>query len=1016
MALALRLYKEENKLRPSVTTKPLPFPGSGDKQALLTEYTYSSSRMGNAPVVSGTIKWPTCLDDEWSDAVFVTLNGERFYINNTPSSSYDNTSTMYTHSVELVSERVVLDNVYFFDAVKVEGDESLSDNPEFSFSGDIHMFADRLNISLERSGVGGAFGYRVVVDDGIESESKLIQVSNQFVSEVLKSAYETYEIPFYFTGKVIHFGNYETFIETDLEYGADKSLMSISKSNSNKRIINRITGNGSDRNIPYYYPNPTPEGYLLLDGESKDKYIITDPLKFCSKVKIDKPFTLKVGEFSDDGLKSVGNFTEYIYSDNVTVDSAYKVTCKIPSGISKLTFKLNKTYGDLYMPEYIPVTFSQLGNIFMSGELKLASLNQKVYSLSLYNDNSLKIDGGSNINASVLRGAEFSVYLDVKIATTITMTAWTSQLDVFEINNVSVGTAQMATFTSEITVTGGGRCNVYLTPTFTKNSSPIPLYASFSSGEVWANESKVTFAYIKNNHIYCGKLHPGTYELRFVYRIYQAVSPTDVDLTYSNGRVTWWEYMSGGDEIDPDKSGFGIAAGQTQQIGDTLIKRIEKRVNVQTSLMPSIYRDTDGDERWYNAVNDKYTDADGKPVVFENEYVVGHPREYVHEVEDIYPTIKGMTNKFDMRIDMFSEIAFDQHDNNDVYPEDYEDEKLAGKYKHPYFFAKLRRTDSTSKLKGFNLFDCAIESETMKISFTSGHVASCEFEIGVDEESKKNPVQVDADGNLVRDDEGNVVYRGAPQDVQQNTLNNEVWIALKKEESTMGVMMPDTNNFIVPTTSDTFVILGIHLPEAYILAAEKRLEDELIKYLAENNREKFTFSLKLSSIFLAENPSIAAKLNENCKVTLIYDGKPYEMYVNNYSYSVKESSSLAEVTITLDDELKIHKPKNKEVINLINSTNNKLNVIVGASATLSAQVLSATTSIQNVTDRLITLETNISDVDISLLSANVADNSLIIATHGDLLTFLTNEVEYHDERITRVEAKTTVLVITPDEN
>jgi hypothetical protein len=375
-----------------------------------------------------------------------------------------------------------------------------------------------------------------------------------------------------------------------------------------------------------------------------------------------------------------------------------------------------------------------------------------------------------------------------------------------------------------------------------------------------------------------------------------------------------------------------------------------------------------------------------------------------------------MTNKFDMRIDMFSEIAFDQYDNNDVYPEDYEDEKLAGKYKHPYFFAKLRRTDSTSKLKGFNLFDCAIESETMKISFTSGHVASCEFEIGVDEESKKNPVQVDADGNLVRDDEGNVVYRGAPQDIQQNTLNNEVWIALKKEESTMGVMMPDTNNFIVPTTSDTFVILGIHLPEAYILAAEKRLEDELIKYLAENNKEKFTFSLKLSSIFLAENPSIAAKLNENCKVTLIYDGKPYEMYVNNYSYSVKESSSLAEVTITLDDELKIHKPKNKEVINLINSTNNKLNVIVGATATLSAQVLSTTTSIQNVTDRLIALEANISDVDISLLSDNVADNSLIIATHGDLLTFLTNEVEYHDERITRVEAKTTVLVITPDEN
>lgn len=1016
MALALRLYKDENKLKPGLESKPLPFPGSGDKQVLLTEYTYSSSRMGNAPIISGTLKWPTCLDDEWSDTVFVTLNGERFYINNTPSSSYDNTSTMYTHSVELVSERVVLDNVYFFDAVKADGNESLSDNSEFSFSGDIHMFVERLNISLERSGIGGGLGYHAVVDDGVESESKLVQVSNQFISEVLKSAYEIYEIPYYFSGKKIHFGNYDTFIETDLEYGADKSLMSVSKSNSNKRIINRITGNGSDRNIPYYYPNPTPEGYLSLDGESKDKYVITDPLKFCSKIKVDKPFTLKVGEFSDNGLKKVGDFTEYVYSDNVVVDSEYKVTCKIPSGISKVTFKLSKTYGDLYMPEYVPVTFSQLEGIFMSGEMKLASASQKVYSLSLYDSNHLKIDGGSSLNSSVLRGAEFSVYLDVKIATTITMTTWTSQYDIFQISNVTVGTAQMATFTSEITVTGDGRCNVYLIPTFSKNGSPVPLYASFDRGEVWSDGSKTTFAYIKNNYIYCGKLHPGTYELRFVYRIYQALSPTDIDLSYSNGRVTWWEYVSGGDEIDQDKSGFGLAAGQTRQIGDTLIKRIDRRVNVQTSLMPSIYRNTDGEERWYNAVNDKYTDENGKQIVFENEYIEGHPREYVHEIEDIYPTIKGMTNKSDLRIDMFSEIAFDRYDNNEIYPEDYEDEKLAGKYKHPYFYAKLRRTDSISKLKGFNLFDCAIEAETMKVSFTSGHVASCEFEIVVDEESGKNTVQVNDDGSLVRDNEDNVVYKGAPQDVQQDTLNNEVWIALKKEDSTMGTMMPDTTNFIVPTTNDTFVILGIHLPEAYIIAAEKKLEDELIKYLAENNNEKFTFSLKLSSIFLAENPDIATKLNENCKVTLIYDGKPYEMYVNNYSYSVKENSSLADVTITLDDELKIHKPKNKDVVNPIKTTDNKLKLIVGTTATLSAQLLSTSATIQGVTDRLIAIESNISDVDISLLSADVANNRLIITTHGDLLTLLTNEVESHDERITKVEAKTTVLVIEPDEN
>jgi hypothetical protein len=335
-----------------------------------------------------------------------------------------------------------------------------------------------------------------------------------------------------------------------------------------------------------------------------------------------------------------------------------------------------------------------------------------------------------------------------------------------------------------------------------------------------------------------------------------------------------------------------------------------------------------------------------------------------------------MLNKAEVRIDMFSEIAFDQYDNNEIYPEDYEDSNLAGKYKHPYFFAKLRRTDSMSKLRGFNLFDCAIEGETMKVSFTSGHVASCEFEIGVDEASQKNPVQVDENGDLVRDDEGNVVYTGAFQPSQQDTINNEVWIALKKEESTMGVMLPDTKNFIAPTPEDTFVILGIHLPEAYITAAEKKLEDELIKYMAENNEQKFTYSVKLSSVFLAENVGIFNSLNENSMVSLRYGSVEIrDLFVESYSYNMNSGSALPDVTLSLSDTIKITKPKRKVIDQVVSNTNAIAKDVDKRTTELRSQIQSSNAKSTDIEQRVTELEKLSDKSAVTELKALIANNS-----------------------------------------
>lgn len=321
----------------------------------------------------------------------------------------------------------------------------------------------------------------------------------------------------------------------------------------------------------------------------------------------------------------------------------------------------------------------------------------------------------------------------------------------------------------------------------------------------------------------------------------------------------------------------------------------KKWITPMTNLMPSIYRESEGAQQFYEARNNTYPDGEGGYYEFENEFSESNQRQGTTNFEDIKPTIVGMTNAAGQRIDMFTEFAYD-NDDNDEKDDD-------GNYLHPYFFAKLRKFDGDN---GFNLFEQAIESQTMQFSFTSGVCGACTFELGVGEETSKNIVQVDDNGDLKRDDKGNVLWENqSPQDRQNDTKNYEVWIALKKDDSTYGQIMPNKTQNLRPSTDDTFVILGINLPLAYITAAEKKLEQSLIKAMWESNKEKFTFSIKFSRIFFAEHPEVLEQLNENSRVVIEYNGQQHTLYVDNFSYKVEENDVLPDIEISLADTLSV---------------------------------------------------------------------------------------------------------------
>lgn len=326
-------------------------------------------------------------------------------------------------------------------------------------------------------------------------------------------------------------------------------------------------------------------------------------------------------------------------------------------------------------------------------------------------------------------------------------------------------------------------------------------------------------------------------------------------------------------------------------------------IDPKQNLMPSKYRQTLGEEMFYEAENNTYKDDNGVYITFPNPYRPIKRSELIAEPkEDIKPTIVGVRNARGERIDMFADIAFDENDNNDRWEEvDENTEELV----HSFFFVKLRKTDGAD---GFNLFEQAIESGEMTISMTTGHCGSCNFVIAVDEETQKNLVQVDENGDLVRDDKGNVRL-GYPQDRQQDTQNNEVWIALRKSEDDYGIILPDKAGGLVPTTDDKFVITNILLPNQYITKAEERLEKELLAEMLDKNDDKFEYSIDLSRIFLAENEDIANALNENSAVTIQYNGINHKMYVSSYSYKMDSENPLPNIKIEISKELTITKNK-----------------------------------------------------------------------------------------------------------
>lgn len=839
----------------------------------LSEYTYTPSRMG-MPTLTASLMWETCLDDEWTGREYVVLRGERFYIRHTPSSSKSNTDVRYKHDIDFHSEfDEILSNVYFEDYVP--GSYSLtygkpcSNSSVFTFYGTIKEFSDRLNCAFLKAGVGDSIlktktnlttldtpkgdGFCSMIDPyGSYESDKTYDFSfeNQFLWEAITQAYTTTEIPFERRGKRIVWGAVPKVLSQTFKYGHDNELLTISKNNANAKIVNRVTMLGSSENIPYYYPNETEYGSISFAFGVTNRHLNSNVLEIANS----NQFFAK--------LESYQWATLGVYEDEGIDPSVYDI-------------RLFCGFGDI-LDEY------EKGTVLK---------HERERGVASY----WHIRMDFNIQTKA-----------VYVIETIDGTVWYSN------------TARPDSF-ANILQTG---CQIESFIGTTEDSGQKVLTSQI-------NQS--------GNGINLGTLEAGSYTLEVKlgisnndparsYGVTAFCVLNDVILTAPEIERKSGFYWQVGDKKYDGIGSLGVrinAPNIYEMVGESFQWRGTARMPFQERLVPPKYRNTEGAERFYNAYNkpysdpytlahsDVYVDPDtGRSYEFPNPYIDGAPSEYIYENEDIKPTIEGVHNAKGNLMGEIAALDFDS-DDNDLLKTDVDEESSnnALDYQHSYFYIKLNQFDGEY---GFDLFKHAIQTDAMTLQMTSGKCNGCKFKIQaveIQDDSGltiwKNPVQVDEEGKIFKGNYTEKVSKTNFMESQQNTKTNSIWICVQKDAETFGVLMPNKEHEYYPSIGDTFNIINIELPHAYVLAAEKRLEKEGLRYMSDNNEEKFTFDINASRIFFAEHPEVLAQLDEYSKINIEYDERTYELYVSSLTITCKNNEALPDVKIDLSDTIAV---------------------------------------------------------------------------------------------------------------
>lgn len=866
--------------------------------AIVSSYTYDAKRMGGAPALTATIYSSEPL--QWKKEEFVEYNGDRFFASYTPNSAKDNSSRMWKSEITFTSRRELLDNTLFFDVVVDDvdthnKDRYRSNQTKFTFGGTIHEFVARVNSSMAYCGLYRPTdeykGYYVVVDEGYGTdEVKEVSFEDQYLTDVLQLINTTFELDYYWDGSVCHVGKVQhDLTDTPIKYGSSDALISVSKENANYKIVDMITGYGSSDNLPYYYPNDDEFGEAIFDAKNiASEHVdvtLSDYLRYSKYNDNLVLFKSKDGKYIGNVDISILGISRQTSPQNLSqADNRQNPTVTCWIGV---TCKVNVIKGQIIDFSKILFDFELLD--FIQTKNNITNLSSATREINIYTPN-------------------HELY---KMVSTNTKFGDTCNVEFNEDKTLYINIAAKFTY----------NCKVF------KDSQGITDFHRADSWKV-SFSGNIDFSLDTNSE--------------YSWKNGDNYIPFDESGIYVNGidSAKYVEYDYNFGKNDEGIYGFDKIYTGTEDDAVQVSVTGRKWIAPSSVLMPSIYRNTEGAERFYYALNNTHKLPSGSGYYeFVNLYKKGNPHQGTVTFDDIKPTIKGIVNAEGQLFGEIADVAFDKKDS------DRKDSD--GNYIHSYFYIKLHKFNGDF---GFDLFAHALASESAKINLIkSNGCPACSFVIynkpSADNSKCYNCVSVDENGNLkqVRTDKNDYIFANASDayedKLNQDSTQKELWIAVQKDTSTLGIVMPNASAGFKPQKGDLFVITGIKPPKVLVTAAEKRLDDALIKHMSENNTDQFNYSVKFSRIFLQENPDFASKLNENAKLSIQIQGDSdsdgnlisHEVFVSNYSVKV-DNDELAEVEIELVNSLEVTKSDTKQIIDAVKGeTVKSLSSIVGSS-------------------------------------------------------------------------------------
>lgn len=920
--------------------------------AIVSSYTYDAKRMGGAPTLTATIYSSEPL--QWKKEEFVEYNGDRFFASYTPNSTKDNSSRMWKSEITFTSRRELLDNTLFFDVVVDDVDTQNKDRyrsnqTKFTFGGTIYEFVARINSSMAYCGLYRPTeeykGYYVVVDEGYGTdEVKEVSFEDQYLTDVLQLINTTFELDYYWDGNVCHVGKVQhDLTDTPIKYGCSDALISVSKENANYKIVDMITGYGSSDNLPYYYPNDDEFGEAVFNTENFSKSLV-------SSISLGDVWKWNSDVYNNTLIFSKNSKDYYIA--NVFGTSSYLITNfggKDYKGKGEESKNVIPTcsMGEEYT-EHNSTAVSRL-----IGSTTIWTLFEFTSSAK---EDTVKMDGLSFVakeaDSALKFGLEFSYEYAYYVGENTNIdTAYKSIQSVRGGGSMSgKGGSSFGNSDSDVSNGWAFGDNIDGLSNYTKSSKKEHTFERNSTSTI-VIACKITATNIKKAS--------GT---RRMNTVSTSISGS-IELTRKPSSVYYFE-TSDGHTQPYDESGIKIngigdiphkdltfsfdgtywnatEGGENNAAKITITDRVW--LAPSSVLMPSIYRNTKGAERFYYALNNTHKLPSGSGYYeFVNLYKKGNPHQGTVTFDDIKPTINGIVNAEGQLFGEIADVAFDKEDSDGK-------DSDGTTYIHQYFYIKLHKFNGEF---GFDLFNHVLAKESAKINLIkSNGCPACSFVIynqpSADNSKCYNCVSVDENGNLkrVRTDKNDYIFANASDayedKLNQDSTQKELWIAVQKDTSTLGIVMPNASAGFKPKKGDLFVITGIKPPKVLVTAAEKRLDDALIKHMSENNTDQFNYSVKFSRIFLQENPDFASKLNENAKLSIQIQGDSdsdgnlisHEVFVSNYSVKA-DNDELAEVEIELVNSLEVTKSDVKQIIDAVKGEAVKsLSSMVGGSST-----------------------------------------------------------------------------------